>query len=82
MRIRGIKGKRRKEKRTFGHFEESWRKREKERKPEKREKEERSKLSNQHLLKRKRGDLAFQKSSYTQIISEGEVRNSFSVYNK
>ena len=90
MRIRGIKGKRRKEKGTFA-IEESWRKREKERKPEKREKErkpekrkkeERSKLRNQHLLERKRGDLAFQKSSYTQIISEGEVRNSFSVYNK
>ena len=48
------------------------------------EKGEREKIlaKNQHLLKRKRGDLAFQKSSYTQIISEGEVRSLISVYNK
>ena len=42
MRIREIKGKRRKEKSTFGPFEESWRKRREKRKPEKREKGERS----------------------------------------
>ena len=42
MRIREIKGKRRKERRDFWPFEESWRKRGKREKPEKREKGERS----------------------------------------
>ena len=57
---------------------------EKEKRKKTREKGERREIlaKNQHLLKRKRGDLTFQKSSYTQIISEGEVRSLISVYNK
>ena len=81
MRIRGIKGKRRKEKRTFGHWRNPGGKEERKKTREKGERRE-ILAKNQHLLKRKRGDLAFQKSSYTQIISEGEVRSLFSVYNK
>ena len=81
MRIRGIKGKRSKEKRDFWLLRNPGGKEERKKTREKGERRE-ILAKNQHLLKGKRGDLAFQKSSYTQIISEGEVRNSFSVYNK
>ena len=81
MGISEIKGRRRKEKEDFWPLRNPG---EKEEGKKTREKGERREIlaKNQHLLKRKRGDLAFQKSSYTQIISEGEVRSLFSVYNK
>ena len=43
-------------------IEESWRKRRRREKSEKREKRGKILAKNQHLLKRKRGDLAFQRA--------------------
>ena len=82
MRIREIKEKlEERERDFFGHLRNPGGKEERKKTREKGERRE-ILAKNQHLLKRKRGDLAFQKSSYTQIISEGEVRSLFSVYNK
>ena len=64
MRIRGIKGERRKEKRDFCPLKNPG---EKEERKKTREKGERREIlaKNQHLLKRKKRDLAFQESSHT-----------------
>ena len=62
VRIREIKGKLEEREKDFWHF---WEILEKKKKPErKREKGERGKIlaKNQHLLKRKKGDLAFQRA--------------------
>ena len=64
MRIRGIKGKRRKEKGTFWPLRSPGGKEERKKTREKGERRE-ILARNQHLLKRKRGDLAFQESSHT-----------------
>ena len=64
MKIRGIKGRRRKEKGTFGHLRNPGGKEERKKTREKGERRE-ILAENQHLLKRKRGDLAFQESSHT-----------------
>ena len=64
MRIRGIKGKRRKEKKDFWPLRNPGGKGERKKTREKGESRE-ILAKNQHLLKRKRRDLAFQESSHT-----------------
>ena len=81
VRIRGIKGKLEERERDFWHFWRSWkRKRKPERKKERRRGEETKPKTN--ILWRKERRSCIPKSSYTQIISEGEVRSLTSVYNK
>ena len=71
----------REEKEDFWTFEKSWGKLREERNQREEEKGEQT-LAKTNILWRKGRRSCIPKGSYTQIISEGEVRSSFSVYNK
>ena len=84
MSIRKIKGKRRKEKGTFGRLGDPG-KAKGEKEPERRRKKgtkERTNSRKTNILWRKGRRSCIPKGSHTQIISEGEVRSLTSVYNK
>ena len=84
VRIRGIKGKFEETERDFGIFGDPGKEKENQRERKTREKGERGKIlaKKPTSFEEKERRSCIPKSSYTQIISEGEVRSLTSVYNK